>query len=210
MPYSASVQEYIGRSVRGRVLVTGNTFAARVGGLRTLFDVTAVDAAPGALPCEAGRVAAGTRFVFLPAGGSPRTTGGSDGNPLPPTPALRVGGLEVERAALTKVVNNAVFRAKVFSDHGMRPPKSVLLHGPPGTGKTLLAAAVAAETGCALFPINAGEIVSAFYGESEAALREAFGAAIAAPPAVIFIDEIDAIAPDRSAGEVCECGRESW
>ncbi|WP_368887610.1 AAA family ATPase, partial [Escherichia coli] len=82
----------------------------------------------------------------------------------------------------------------------MEPPKGVILYGPPGTGKTLIAKAIANETGAHFVSINGPEIMSKFYGESEARLREVFQEAEQNAPSIIFIDELDAIAPKR--GEV--------
>ncbi|CAI5491527.1 unnamed protein product [Closterium sp. Naga37s-1] len=82
--------------------------------------------------------------------------------------------------------------------YGIKPPRGILLHGPPGTGKTSLARAVAAEAGAALFVINGPELVSEFFGESEEALNEVFSAAQEAAPSIVFIDELDAIAPART------------
>ena len=87
---------------------------------------------------------------------------------------------------------------------GIDPPRGVLLHGPPGTGKTLIAKAVASETNAHFTSINGPEIISKYYGESEKQLREIFDAAAANAPAIIFIDELDSIAPKREdvTGEV--------
>jgi len=93
---------------------------------------------------------------------------------------------------------------EIFQRLGIDPPKGVLLHGPPGCGKTLLARAVANESEANFFSINGPEIMSKFYGESEARLREIFQQAEKNAPAIIFIDELDAIAPKREevTGEV--------
>merc|ERR1712032_921398 len=92
----------------------------------------------------------------------------------------------------------------LFKTLGVKPPRGVLLHGPPGTGKTLIARAVANETGAFLLPINGPEIMSKMAGESESNLRKAFEEAEKNAPAIIFIDEIDSIAPkrDKTNGEV--------
>ncbi|MEM2272161.1 MAG: CDC48 family AAA ATPase, partial [Archaeoglobaceae archaeon] len=93
---------------------------------------------------------------------------------------------------------------ELFKRLGIEPPKGVLLHGPPGTGKTLIAKAVANEIGASFFTINGPEIMSKFYGESEQRLREIFEEAKQNAPSIIFIDEIDSIAPKREdvTGEV--------
>ncbi len=93
---------------------------------------------------------------------------------------------------------------EVFERLGIDPPKGVLLHGPPGCGKTLIARAVAHETDAKFFTINGPEIIHKFYGESEAHLRKIFEEAAQQAPSIIFIDEIDAIAPprDRVVGDV--------
>jgi transitional endoplasmic reticulum ATPase len=86
----------------------------------------------------------------------------------------------------------------------VKPPKGVLLYGPPGSGKTLIARAVANETGAFFFLINGPEIMSKMAGEAESNLRKAFEEAEKNAPAIIFIDEIDSIAPkrDKASGEV--------
>ena len=92
----------------------------------------------------------------------------------------------------------------LFRRLGIDPPRGVLLHGPPGTGKTLIAKAVASETQAHFTSINGPEIISKYYGESEKQLREIFDEATANAPAIIFIDELDSIAPKREdvSGEV--------
>jgi transitional endoplasmic reticulum ATPase len=93
---------------------------------------------------------------------------------------------------------------ELFEKLGVEPPKGILLHGPPGTGKTLIAKAVANETDANFITLNGPEIMSKYYGESEAKLREIFEEASKKAPSIIFIDEIDAIAPKREevTGEV--------
>ncbi len=111
-----------------------------------------------------------------------------------------IGDLEEAKAKIREIVELPLKHPELFKRLGIDPPKGVLLIGPPGTGKTLLAKAVAGESGAYFLIINGPEIMSKFYGESEARLREVFKEAEQNAPAIIFIDEIDAIAPPR--GEV--------
>ncbi len=115
-----------------------------------------------------------------------------------------IGGLKEEIAKIREMVELPLKYPEVFTRLGISPPKGVLLYGPPGCGKTLLAKAVANETNAAFYAINGPEIMSKYYGESERQLREIFEEAEKNAPAVIFIDEIDAIAPKRDevSGEV--------
>lgn len=114
-----------------------------------------------------------------------------------------IGGLEEVKRKVREMVELPLRYPEVFKRLGVQPPKGVLFYGPPGTGKTLLAKAVANESGAYFTAINGPEIVSKYYGESEARLREIFKAAKENAPAIIFIDEIDAIAPKREeVGEV--------
>ena len=115
-----------------------------------------------------------------------------------------IGGLQEEVQKIREMVELPLKHPELFERLGIEPPKGVLLHGPPGTGKTLLAKAVANETNTHFININGPEIMSKYYGESEANLRKKFEEAAKNAPSIIFIDEIDAIAPKReeSKGEV--------
>ena len=115
-----------------------------------------------------------------------------------------IGGLEREVARVREIVELPLKHHRVFERLGILPPKGVLLYGPPGTGKTLLARAVAAESRVHFIHLNGPEIMRKFYGESEAKLREVFEEAARRAPAILFIDEIDAVAPKRAevVGEV--------
>ncbi len=114
-----------------------------------------------------------------------------------------VGGIDDTIRQLREMVELPLRYPELFTRLGVDPPKGVLLHGPPGTGKTRLAQAVASESDAEFFTINGPEIMGSGYGDSEKALREVFEKATQAAPAIIFIDEIDSIAPkrDRVAGE---------
>lgn len=109
-----------------------------------------------------------------------------------------VGGLDKELQRVREMVELPLKYPELFRRLGTDAPKGVLLYGPPGTGKTLMARAVASETAATFLHINGPEIINKFYGESEAKLREIFETAQRQAPAIIFIDEIDAIAPKRA------------
>ncbi len=115
-----------------------------------------------------------------------------------------IGGLDEEIKKIREMVELPLKHPEVFSRLGIEPPKGVLLYGPPGTGKTLLAKAVANESEANFILLNGPEIMSKFYGESEKKVRGIFEQASKDAPSIIFIDEIDAIAPKReeSYGEV--------
>ncbi len=111
-----------------------------------------------------------------------------------------IGGLKEEIDSIREMVELPMKHPEVFQRLGVGAPKGVLLTGPPGTGKTLLAKAVANETDSSFFSIAGPEIVSKYYGESEKQIREIFEKAQKNSPAIIFIDEIDSIAPKRGDG----------
>jgi transitional endoplasmic reticulum ATPase len=115
-----------------------------------------------------------------------------------------IGGLEREVARVREIVELPLKYSRIFEQLGILAPKGVLLYGPPGTGKTLLARAVAAESRVHFIHLNGPEIMRKFYGESEAKLREVFEEAARHAPSILFIDEIDAVAPKRAevSGEV--------
>jgi len=109
-----------------------------------------------------------------------------------------IGGLRDQLRLVREMVELPLRFADVFERLGIEAPKGVLLYGPPGTGKTLIARAIASETNLHFIKVNGPEIIHKFYGESEARLREIFEEAAREAPSVIFIDEIDAIAPKRA------------
>ena len=108
-----------------------------------------------------------------------------------------LGGMKSTIDALREMVELPLRHPELFQRLGVDPPKGVLLHGPPGTGKTRLARAVANESEARFFTINGPEIMGSAYGESEKKLRELFEEAAASAPSIVFIDEIDSIAPKR-------------
>ena len=108
-----------------------------------------------------------------------------------------IGGLKDEVHKVREMIELPLRHPELFEKLGVEAPKGVLLHGPPGTGKTLLAKAVASETSATFTSISGPEIMSKFYGESEERLRDIFKEAAENAPSIIFIDEIDSIAPKR-------------
>ncbi len=123
---------------------------------------------------------------------------------MPRTTYEDIGGLHEEIQRVREMVELPLRHPELFQRLGIEPPKGVLLHGPPGCGKTLLARAVANESEANFYSINGPEIMSKFYGESEARLREIFQQAQQNAPSIIFIDELDSLAPKREevTGEV--------
>lgn len=115
-----------------------------------------------------------------------------------------IGGCRKQLAQIKEMVELPLRHPQLFKAIGVKPPRGIMLYGPPGTGKTLIARAVANETGAFFFLINGPEIMSKLAGESESNLRKAFEEAEKNAPAIIFIDELDAIAPKREKthGEV--------
>ncbi|MFW6382783.1 MAG: AAA family ATPase, partial [Haloferacaceae archaeon] len=125
-----------------------------------------------------------------------QSTGASDDD----TPSVTyedIGGLDRELEQVREMIELPMRHPELFKRLGIEPPKGVLLHGPPGTGKTLIAKAVANEIDASFHTISGPEIMSKYYGESEEQLREVFEEAEEAAPAIVFVDEIDSIAPKR-------------
>src|SRR2546425_600811 len=130
---------------------------------------------------------------------------GDKGEVLTPTVTYEdIGGLKEELMKVREMIELPLKHAELFERLGIDPPKGVLLYGPPGTGKTLIAKAVANEAGANFYSIQGPEIMSKYYGQSEERLREKFEEAQKNAPSVLFIDELDSIAPKREevTGEV--------
>jgi len=122
---------------------------------------------------------------------------GEGGDATPNVAYEDIGGLDRELEQVREMIELPMRHPELFQQLGIEPPKGVLLHGPPGTGKTLIAKAVANEIDAHFQTISGPEIMSKYYGESEEKLREVFDEAEENAPAIVFIDEIDSIAPKR-------------
>lgn len=135
---------------------------------------------------------------------NPKAVDISDDDNIPDITYEDIGGLTEEIKKIREMVEIPIKHPEIFTKLGVEAPKGVLLHGSPGTGKTLLAKAVANESEANFILLNGPEIMSKFYGESEKKIRDIFEEAEKSAPSIIFIDEIDAIAPKREEvnGEV--------
>ncbi|MDY6817852.1 MAG: CDC48 family AAA ATPase [Halobacteriales archaeon] len=130
--------------------------------------------------------------------------GGATATETPDVTYEDIGGLDDELEQVREMIELPMRHPELFQRLGIEPPKGVLLHGPPGTGKTLIAKAVANEIDAYFQTISGPEIMSKYYGESEEQLREVFEEAEENAPAIIFLDELDSIAPERgeASGDV--------
>lgn len=172
----------------------GDLFTCRGGMRQVEFKVVEVD------PPEFGIVAQDT---VIHCEGEPIQREDEEGN-LNEVGYDDIGGCRKQMAQIRELVELPLRHPQLFKSIGIKPPRGILMFGPPGTGKTLMARAVANETGAFFFLINGPEIMSKMAGESESNLRKAFEEAEKNSPAIIFIDEIDSIAPkrDKTNGEV--------
>ncbi|XP_047208847.1 ATPase family protein 2 homolog isoform X2 [Girardinichthys multiradiatus] len=112
-----------------------------------------------------------------------------------------IGGLSSQLDVIRETIELPLKQPELFSNYGISPPRGVLLYGPPGTGKTMIARAIANEVDAHMVVINGPEIISKFYGETEARLRQIFTEASQRQPAIIFIDELDALCPKREGAQ---------
>ena len=178
-------EDYIKQVMEGRVFAKGDTITLSVMGNK--IDLVVTSFAPSA---EAIMMTNATAVKI-----NDKPTG-SNGD-IPKVSYDDIGGLGDEVKKIREMVELPLRHPELFKRLGVEAPKGVLLHGPPGTGKTMLAKAVAGETSSNFTYIGGPEIVSKFYGESEGKLREIFKEAEENAPSIIFIDEIDSIAPKR-------------
>lgn len=177
-----------------RPIRKGDLFTVR-GGMRAV-EFKVVDIEPGEFAIVG-------QDTIVHADGDPINRDDEEGN-LNDVGYDDIGGCRKQMAQIRELVELPLRHPQLFKSIGIKPPRGILMFGPPGTGKTLMARAVANETGAFFFLINGPEIMSKMAGESESNLRKAFEEAEKNAPAIIFIDEIDSIAPkrDKTNGEV--------
>ena len=179
------LEEHLPELLEGRVVTKGDIIPVNMVGRKIGFLVTTIVPTNGPVIIDAR-----TEFVI---GSVPKS--GTKG--VPRVNYEDIGGLRNEIQKVREMIELPMRHPEIFDRIGIEAPKGVLLYGPPGTGKTLLAKAVANETNANFFSIGGPEIMSKFYGESEERLRETFKQAQENAPSIIFIDEIDSIAPKR-------------
>ena len=183
------LEDYLPELLEGRAVAKGDVIPVNIMGRKIGFVITNTS------PLSTGNTAivldANTEYIIgvaksdIKGGGVPRIT------------YEDIGGLKNEVQKVREMIELPLRHPEIFERIGIEAPKGVLLFGPPGTGKTLLAKAVANETNANFYSIGGPEIMSKFYGESEERLRETFKQAQENSPSIIFIDEIDSIAPKR-------------
>jgi transitional endoplasmic reticulum ATPase len=179
------LEEYLPELLEGRVVTRGDMIPLNIMGRRIGFAVTSTS------PTDAASlIDSNTEFII---GSIPKAAAKG----VPRVSYEDIGGLKNEVQKVREMIELPLRHPEIFDRIGIEAPKGVLLHGPPGTGKTLLAKAVANETNANFYSISGPEIMSKFYGESEERLREVFKEAEENAPSIIFIDEIDSIAPKR-------------
>src|SRR6188508_1851729 len=186
-------ERYLADALESVPLIKGDNVMVPYFGGRLTFQVIGVTPGPGV---DAVLVTQKTVFHIAERGETLRG--------VPQVTYEDIGGLKEEIQKVREMIELPLRHPEIFEKLGIEAPKGVLLYGPPGTGKTLLAKAVANETNAHFISISGPEIMSKFYGESEARLREIFKEAKEKAPSIIFIDEIDSIAPKREevTGEV--------
>ncbi len=186
-------EQYMGQVLQGRPVTRGDLVTVSIMGRK--FDFVVTSFAPGA---DAVLVGPQTEIKIA------ETPAKEEETKVPHVSYEDIGGLGDEVRKVREMIELPLRHPELFERLGVEAPKGVLLHGPPGTGKTLLAKAVASETNANFHSISGPEIMSKFYGQSEENLRGIFKEAEENAPSIIFIDELDSIAPNREevTGEV--------
>jgi transitional endoplasmic reticulum ATPase len=184
-------ERYLADALEGTPVTKGDNVMVPYFGGRLTFQVIGISPV-----AEAALITQRTVFVISAKGEAQRG--------VPQVNYEDIGGIRDEIQKVRETIELPLRHPEIFEKLGIEAPKGVLLYGPPGTGKTLLARAVSTESNAHFIPIGGPEIMSKFYGESEAKLREIFKEAKEKAPSIVFIDEIDSIAPKREevTGEV--------
>jgi transitional endoplasmic reticulum ATPase len=183
------IEEYLTEILEGRVVSRGDVILLNIMGRKTGLVVNSI--MPSETASAAYSINKDTEFIL-----SSSSKAGTKGG-IPRVSYEDIGGLRNEVQRVREMIELPLRHPEIFERIGIEVPKGVLLHGPPGTGKTLLAQAVANETNANYYSIAGPEIMSKFYGESEERLRDTFKQAQDNAPSIIFIDELDSIAPKR-------------
>ncbi len=186
-------EEYLKNLLEGRVITRGDVITINVMG--NSIDLIATSVKPVK---EVALITSSTEIKISDKPAKESTSG------IPTVTYEDIGGLKEEIRKIREMVELPLRHPELFERLGIEPPKGVLLYGPPGTGKTLLAKAVANEANAHFIYLSGPEIMSKYYGQSEENIREVFKEAQENAPSIIFIDEIDSIAPKRDevSGEV--------
>jgi transitional endoplasmic reticulum ATPase len=189
-------EQYLAESLNGQLMSKGDIIPLNVMGQRIDLVVISTDPSGPIIINDATKVTVSED--------SAKAVQASQEGKVPSITYEDIGGIRNEIARVREMIELPLRHPELFKRLGVEAPKGVLLHGPPGTGKTLLAKAVANETNANFYSIGGPEIMSKYYGESEEKLRNVFEQAEKNAPSIIFIDEIDSIAPKREevSGEV--------
>jgi transitional endoplasmic reticulum ATPase len=181
------LEEHLPELLDGRVVAKGDMIPLNIMGRKIGFVITSISSDAAASLVDSNL----TEFII---GSVPKASSGGN---VPRITYEDIGGLKNEVQKVREMIELPLRHPEIFERIGIEAPKGVLLFGPPGTGKTLLAKAVANETNANFYSIGGPEIMSKFHGESEERLRDTFKQAQENSPSIIFIDEIDSIAPKR-------------
>ena len=189
-------EEYLASFLEGQLVTKGDVVPLNVMGQR--IDLVVIFTAPG------GPVIISQKTEVIVSEETAEAVAAAREGDIPSITYEDIGGLRDEVTKVREMIELPLRHPELFRRLGVEAPKGVILHGPPGTGKTLLAKAVANETNANFYSIGGPEIMSKFYGESEERLRNVFQEAQKNAPSIIFIDELDSIAPKREevSGEV--------
>jgi transitional endoplasmic reticulum ATPase len=189
-------EEYLAAFLDGQLVTKGDTIPLNVMGQR--IDLVVISTAPG------GPVIISRNTEVTVSEETAEAVAAAREGGIPSITYEEIGGLRDEVTKVREMIELPLRHPELFRRLGVEAPKGVILHGPPGTGKTLLAKAVANETNANFYTIGGPEIMSKYYGESEERLRNVFQEAQKNAPSIIFIDELDSIAPKREevSGEV--------